>query len=487
MPAASLTLTKADWQAIEREACRRSLAEFVRCAWHVVEPGQPYVHGWHIDAIAEHLEAISRGEITRLLINVPPGTMKSLMTAVFWPAWEMGPQGRPHTRIVAASHSETLAIRDNRRCRNLIKSDWYQELWGDAVQLVSDQNEKKKFETTATGFRQAIAFTGTTGVRGDRFVIDDPMSVDDASSDTKRDAINTTFAEAITTRLNNPDRSAIVVIMQRLHEKDVSGLILSRELGYEHLMLPMEFEPDRACRTSIGFTDPRTQDGELLFPERFSREVVERDKRVMGSYATAGQFQQRPAPREGGMFKRAWFEIVPAAPAGGRSVRVWDLALTQAKQGSDPDYTAGLRMKKVGGVYYVEHVIRDRLSPDGVERLIQNTASQDGREVAQRLPAEVATGGAWPQRIVKLLAGYDARIERELTKGKKDWRATPVSAQAEAGNVKLVKGAWNDAFLDEVCVFPAGAHDDQVDVLSGAFNALTKPDAPPLSGSSGWN
>jgi predicted phage terminase large subunit-like protein len=476
MPAA-LNLTRADWQVIEREACKRSLAEFVKCAWHVVEPGQPYVHGWHIDAIAEHLEAITHGDITRLLINVPPGTMKSLLTAVFWPAWEMGPRGMPHMRIVAASHSETLAIRDNRRCRNLITSEWYQSLWGETVQLSGDQNEKKKFETTATGFRQAIAFTGTTGVRGDRFVIDDPISVDDAASEMRREAANTTFTEAITTRLNNPDRSAIVVIMQRLHERDPSGLIIARELGYEHLMLPMEFEPDRACKTSIGFTDPRTYPGELLFPERFSAEVVARDKKVMGSYATAGQFQQRPAPREGGMFKPAWFEIVDAAPAGGKACRAWDLAATVDTGKNDPDWTAGVRMRLVDGIYYIEHAVRERASPDGVERLIRNTAAQDGVPVEVRIPQDPAAGGkAWALNIIRQLAGFNARSERPV--GTKEARATPLSAQAEAGNVKIVKGAWNQAFLDEIGMFPNAAHDDQVDAVSDAFNALTRRQTP---------
>ena len=156
MPSAAVKLTEADWLNIEREACKRSLAEFVRCGWSSIEAAE-YEHGWHIDAICEHLEAISRGDIKRLLITVPPGTMKSLLTAVFWPAWELGPLGRPHTRILAASHAQELATRDNRKCRLLIQSEWYQRLWGDQVKIVSDQNQKQKFETLQGGFRQATA------------------------------------------------------------------------------------------------------------------------------------------------------------------------------------------------------------------------------------------------------------------------------------------------------------------------------------------
>lgn len=482
MPAA-LKLTPADWLAIEREACKRSLATFVQQAWHVIEPGQPYVHGWHIDAVAEHLEAVTDGQITRLYIAVPPGTMKSLLASVFWPAWQWGPKGQAHKRIIATSHAEGLAIRDNLRCRRLIESDWYRSLWPE-VRLTGDQNEKKKFENTATGFRQAMPFGSLTGSRGDSIVIDDPLSVDDAASEAKRETVNTTFLEAVPTRLNNPDKSAIVCIMQRLHERDVIGVIEARGLGYEALVLPMEFEPDRRCKTSIGFTDPRTNDGELLFPERFPPAVIERDKKVMGSYAWAGQMQQRPAPREGGMFKRAWFEIVDAAPASRRKVRRWDLAGTEKKGTGDPDWTVGLMLSEQAGIYYVEAVTRIREAAAGVERTIKATALQDGKSVPIVLPEDPGSAGkSYASYLVRLLAGWNARAERET--GSKEVRATPVSAQAEAGNIKLVRGSWNEAFLDEVSMFPNAAHDDQVDALSGAFAALVGRASSPLFGTYG--
>ena len=463
------SLTKADILAAEREYCERGLSNFIRRAWRVLEPGQPYVHGWHIDAIAEHLEAVTAGQITRLAIAVPPGTMKSLAAAVFWPTWEWGPKGRAATRTVAASHSEALAIRDNLRARRLIQSEWYQALW--PTPLVGDQNAKTKFENTATGFRQATPFGSLTGSRGDRVILDDVMSVDDAGSEAKREAIITTFFEAVPTRLNNPDRSAIVVIMQRLHQRDVIGAIEARGMGYEMLVLPMEFEAARRCETSIGFTDPRTMEGELLFPQRFPPETIERDRAAMGSYAWAGQMQQRPAPRDGGMFRRAWFDVVGAAPAGGRTVRRWDLAATAQRGSNDPDWTVGLRMKEVGGVYYVEGVERMRGSAAEVERAIVATAQQDGRDVMVRLPQDPGQAGkAQAAYLVGKLAGFDARAIPES--GSKATRAAPVSAQAEAGNIKLVAGPWVEAFLDEVAMFPNGAHDDQVDALSGAFDAL---------------
>ncbi len=305
---------------LDKAEAAESLVAFIRMAWAIVEPGQPYTHGWHIDAICDHLEAITDGHelddgtpYNRLLVNVPPGTMKSLITNVFWPAWEWGPCNLPHLRYVCAAHKvENLSARDSRRMRQLITSEWYQARWGDNVKLAKDQNEKLNFVNSAGGFRIATAITSLTGIRGDRLLLDDPHSVDSAASDTQRQTEVTTFLEAIPTRLNDPIRSSIVVIMQRLHEEDVSGIILDKQLGYDHLMLPMEFDPARAFPTKLGFVDPRSEAGELLFPERFPAEVVARDKKVLGPYATAGQFQQEPTPRGGGVIKREWWRLYEA-------------------------------------------------------------------------------------------------------------------------------------------------------------------------------
>ena len=175
-----------------------------------VEPGAEYVHGWHVDFLCAHLEAISDGVVlddgrfyNRLLANVPPGTMKSLLVNVFWPSWEW--TLAPSTRYICTAHSQSLAIRDSIKMRRLITSPWYQERWGKFVTLTSDQAAKTKFENTTTGFREAVAFESMTGVRGDRVTIDDPHSVDSAKSDLQRETTVTTFLEAVPTRLTNPD------------------------------------------------------------------------------------------------------------------------------------------------------------------------------------------------------------------------------------------------------------------------------------------
>ena len=460
-----------DLIALEREACRRSLATFAKRAWHVLEPATPLKWGWALDAICTHLEAVTRGEIARLLMNVPPGTMKSLLTGVIWPAWEWGPQGMPTKRFLATAHKQDLAIRDNVKCRRLIQSEWFQARW--QVGLVHDQNMKTKFETVQTGFREAMAFTSMTGARGDRVILDDPLSADDANSEAALMAAELSFLEALPTRINN-DQSAIVVIMQRLHERDTSGLILSKGLPYTHLCLPMRFETERRCKTSIGFIDPRERDGELLFPDRFPEAQVAELERTLGSYATAGQLQQRPVPRGGGLFKKSWFNTVKALPVGCRFVRGWDLAATEDAEAAA---TAGVLIAQApDGRFIIADAVREQLGPMGVERLMKATAEQDRAKfgaVRGSYPQDPGQAGkAQAQHIMRhVLSGFDYHFSPET--GDKESRALPLAAQAEAGNVFLLEGEWNDAFLNEIAVFPMGKWKDQVDAASRAFTELT--------------
>src|ERR1700716_2498019 len=496
---------KSEQAEATRDRCT-SLVGFVREAWHVLEPNSVYWHGWHIDAICAHLEAITAGDLNRLLINVPPGMMKSLLVSVFWPAWEWGPQGLASLRYLASSYSENYVKRDSRRMRDLVASDWYQELWGDQVRLV--RAGELSFANEATGFREGVPFpslTGGRGVRafitvphppkpaepeaergrpfpsltggrGDRVIIDDPHSTETAESEAERARTARIFRESVPTRLNNPATSAIVIIMQRLHANDVSGLALSLKLGYDHLCLPMEFETSRRCRTSIGFEDPRLEEGELLFPERFPADVVQRDKVPLGQYGVAGQFQQRPAPRDGGLFKRAWFgEPVLAAPPGTRWVRHWDLAASKKRgSGIGQAATAGVKLGQApDGAFYVGHVLRLQDEGHQVRKAIRSTAAADGVQVEVSLPQDPGQAGkVQASDLVAMLAGYVVHAEPET--GDKVTRAEPIAAQAAAGNVRLVKGDWNEAFLDELGNFPSGSHKDQVDALSGAFGRLLK-------------
>ena len=466
---------KEDREQVLKE--NETLAGFVKNAWHVLEPTQPYVHGWHIDAMCAALTSVTDGWIKRLLINVPPGTMKSLLVSVLWPAWEWGPRAMPHLRYLATSYEQELVLRDNLRMRRLIESEWYQSLYGDKVRLAADQRAKGKFQNTATGEREGRAFSSMTGGRGDRVIIDDPHSVKTAESDAVREDVTTTFREAIPTRLNNPDSSAIVIVMQRLHQEDVSGVALKMEQGYVHLRLPMLYEAENPCTIRLGpgmtFTDPRKVDGELLFEQRFPKVVVQALARVMGPYATAGQMQQRPSPREGGLFKVDNIEIVGALPPLVKIVRGWDFASTKKKQGSgDPDWTVGLKMGKgTDGTYYILDVARFRETPGVVKQKVQAISSQDGTGTYIRLPQDPGQAGkAQAESYVSALAGY--MVKALPVTGDKELRATPFASQVDIGNVKMLRGPWNDVLLAEMRSFPAGTHDDQCDAGADAFNEI---------------
>jgi hypothetical protein len=251
------------------------------------------------------LQAVTEGSIRNLIINVPPGHAKSLLTAVFWPAWSW--IEHPAMRWLFSSYSATLSVRDSVKCRRLIESECYQRSWGDRFQLTSDVNTKQRFENDRTGVRIATSVGGAgTGERADLVIVDDPHSVDQAASDTERRAAIEWWNGTMSTRLNDFTTGHKVVIQQRLHEADLTGDLLARG-GYELLMLPAEFEPERRCSTSIGWTDPRKEYGELLWPARVSRVDLERLKIDLGSYRYAGQYQQRPSPTEGGIFKRSWW------------------------------------------------------------------------------------------------------------------------------------------------------------------------------------
>lgn len=457
-----MLLSKADERAIEIEACRRSLAEFAKEAWHVLEPATPLRWGWALDAICEHLEAVSRGEIKRLLMNVPPGSMKSLLTGVIWPAWEWGPLGRPQTRYLATAHKQDLAVRDNMKCRRLIQSDWFQERW--PLSLTSDQNAKTKFENSATGFREAMAFTSMTGSRGDRVILDDPHSVDDANSPAKLAADMLTFREALPTRVNN-DQSAIVIIMQRLNEADVSAAAI--ELGYAHLCIPMRFEPGRS-KWAVGDGDPRTSEGELMFPERFSEDTVRELEATLGGYGVAGQLQQRPSPRGGGIIKGAWFGSYETPPAlEWRAI----YADTAQKTGQENDYSVfELWGRSTTGQAVLLDLHRGKW--EAPELLTEARAfwlkHQSGTAPLRAMKVEDKVSGTGLIQTLRREGIPIVPVQRNRDKISRAYDAAPF---IESGNVLLPMWAhWLAGFVAEAEAFPSGANDDQLDPMFDAIH-----------------
>lgn len=479
--------TRQNAEAI-RDRCQ-SFAGFVKEAWHVIEPGTPLRWNWHLQAMCDHLQAISEGRLTPwLIINVPPGSSKSTIVSVLWQAWEWGPRGQRHLRYVSTSFEEGNVTRDTRKCRDLIASPWYQELWPE---VVFSRKGETSFANTDTGFREGVTFAAITGKRGDRVVIDDPHSLRGAESEADRTRAVREFLEGGLNRSNDAVTSAMVIVMQRLHQSDLTGELLARKLGFIHLMIPMEFEPARRCTTPLlvdgldeqghpakrNWTDPRSYAGELMDPGRFPKEAVERQKKA-GEYSWNGQYQQRPAPREGGMFKVDNITRVAVAPAGGQVVGGYDIAGSKRK--TSP-YTVRVLMKRVGGDYYILHAKRERTNPTELNAFVKGTTAEDEAAypgMVHSLPQDPgATGKVVKWNWAELLAGLVFKITPET--GDKETRAEPFAAQVGAGRVFMVIGDWNGEYEEELRNFPAGTYKDQVDASSRAFSELVGDRGPP--------
>jgi len=473
---------------IDAELGKRSLLNFIPQYWHLLEPAREFVTGWPIEAMADHLTAVTDGHIKRLIMNVPPGTMKSLMTRVFWPTWEWS--NKPSTRFIGASYAHHLAVRDNRRSRIVVTSQQYRERYPH-VQLSLDQATKDNFANTETGWMFATSSQGlATGERGDRFIIDDPHNITDVESAPVREKTLQWFAEVVPSRLNDKN-SAIIVIMQRSHESDVTGYAMAKELGYEHLMIPMHYDPDRRCKTSIGWKDPRRRKGELMWPARFSADQVEELHKSLGPYASAAQLQQIPVPREGGLFTPDNLIKITRLPTREKIdwVRAWDLAASEGRGA----YTVGalIGRYRTSKRFVVMDVVRGRFSPGEVRDKILATAAYDGVKLPIVLPQDPGQAGkSQVASIIADLAGF--KVKAELQSGSKETRAEPLASQIEAGNVDLMKADWNDKFVEELRGFPRGNYKDQVDAASSGFNFLNKqkrvsiPNIEIFSGTNTW-
>lgn len=465
-----LNLTPTDDFLLRKELASRSLIEYARMAWPILEPGREMILGWPIEAIAEHLEAVTSGEIKRLLINVPPGSMKSLLTRVFWPTWEWGPKGLPSHRFIGASYAQHLAERDNRRARNVILSPWYQQYFG--IHLSQDQQARVNFANDSTGWMLATSVGGLgTGERGDRFIIDDPHNVVDAESDAKRAQVLLWFAETVPSRLNSLDDDAIIVIMQRVHQDDVSSVAV--DLGYEHLMIPMHYDPERRCSTSIGWSDPRSVKGELMWPERFSEDAVDQLAKTLGPYAAASQLEQTPIPREGGLISTDHIHRIDHLPDNIELVycRGWDLAASEGRGA----YTVGALVGfcEERGDWFITNVFRDRLGPFEVREKMLELAESDGEDIRIVFPQDPGQAGKSQARDISgRLSGLKVKIE--IPTGDKASRAEPFAAQVEAGNVYVLNRAWTDDLIEELKFFPNSKYKDQVDAVASAFNHLAQ-------------
>jgi predicted phage terminase large subunit-like protein len=298
---------------LDRLDCEESLYTFFRGAWHAIDPA-PWVDGWCMEAISQHLEAVCYGQIKRLLINISPRCSKSNLVSVAFPPWvwiqpEIGPISGPQVPFLHASYANQLSLRDSVKRRRLIESPWYQARWANRFQLTTDQNTKSRFTNDKRGECLITSVDGTnTGEGGMCIIIDDPNSVDDVESEASIQGTIDWWTGTMPTRLNNQETGAYIIIQQRTFENDLTGHILESEAGdWVHLMIPMRYEPERSYHTVIGWKDPREEPGELMWPERFGEGSVKRLETRLGPYRTAGQLQQRPEPAGGGIIKREWW------------------------------------------------------------------------------------------------------------------------------------------------------------------------------------
>ncbi|MEB3753813.1 phage terminase large subunit [Acinetobacter sp. MD2(2019)] len=408
-------------------------------------------------------------ETKRLIINIPPRYSKTEIAVVNFMAWCFGKV--PDCEFIHISYSAMLAANNAFQTRNMVVEPAYSKVFPD-MKLRDDSKAKDNWRTAAGGVCYATGTGGTiTGFGagklrnsfGGAIIIDDPHKADEATSKTIREGVIDWFQNTLESRTNSPD-TPIIVIMQRLHEGDLSGWLLGdREDGepieggngevWEHL-----------CLSAI------QPDGTALWPAKHSIERLKVMEQA-APYVFAGQYRQLPAPPAGGFFKPDMIEIVDALPSDYlKEVRAWDLAASE----NEGDYTAGPRMLRTkDNIFYITDMVRGQWGPDGVERTITQTAKMDGNDVSIRLPQDPGQAGkSQAKNFVTKLAGFD--VKAEPVSGDKITRAQPFAAQVNIGNVKMLRGTWNKALIEELRYFPNGLNDDQVDGCSDAFNDLNE-------------
>lgn len=491
--------------AAKRERCKRSLGDFVQQAWPVIEASTPLVWNWYLDVICDHVQAIVEGKrpddkdrklprtglqkswTQNAILNVPPGAMKTLITQVFMPAWKW--LQKPGWRVLCFSGTPEVLRTASLKCRDVITSNWYTHLFAPAWTISADQNEKLNYKNTKGGVRTALSVgSAVTGVRADCLVIDDPQDAQGVLSKIERQNVNDWWDLAANNRVNDEVRSTRLVIMQRLHVDDFTGHLLEveklREDGgtWEQVVIPTEFEPGEVStkKTWLGWTDPRKSAGELLDEDRWPAVKLAEYKKNAARYA--GQYQQRPAPLEGNLFKkehwRFWKEdgmpdtqprpkgctaasAIVLPTAFHEIAESWDLTF---KGKVSNDWVVGVKIGRVGARKFILNFRRLHTGFGGAKAAILDMRSHEPW-CSKTWVEDKANGPAVIEELQSVLSGLIA-INPE---GGKESRANVMQPQVEAGEWFLPDGApFLDQFIEEFSVFPNGRHDDCVDACSQA-------------------
>lgn len=453
-----------------------NLQAFVEGAWHILEPVVTLKWNWHLDLICEYLTQIRDGrfktehspECEGIIFNVPPRTMKSLLITVLFPVWVWAKF--PARRFMFVSYAEKLSTQHSVFRRNVIESAWYQERWGKVFKLAKDQNQKDHYENSARGQMFSTAMKATaTGLGGDILVFDDPMNADQALSETERTAVNVRFDSTFRSRLNDPATGVKIIVMQRLHELDLTGHLLRQARDrWVHLKLPATFEEERSFPRSGGGEEYKRKAGELLWPERLSASQLAVLKAGMGSWAFSGQYQQNPSPLEGGIIKRNWIRYYRELPEKFEfQVQSWDCTFKGAE---DSDFVAGQVWGKAGAKFYMlPYRLHERLDFGPTRRAIKACHAAYPKAHAV-LIEDKANGPAIISELRQEIAG----IVPVNPEGGKLARAQCIAPLWEAGSVELpdpqrYEVPWLEEYITNVCTFPKAAHDDDMDATSQAL------------------
>ncbi|KOQ69974.1 phage terminase large subunit [Stenotrophomonas maltophilia] len=429
--------------------------------------GFPWMRARHHAELCAALDRVYRGECKRLVINLPPRYSKTELAVVNWIAWCLGKV--PESEFIHISYAADLALNNSANTRELVQHEVYGEIFPE-VQLRKDSSAKGDWRTTKGGVVYATGAGGTvTGFGagkarpgfGGAIIIDDPHKPDEAGSDKVRGGVLDWFNNTLQSRVNSPE-TPIIVIMQRLHERDLAGWLLGRKPGEPARPGGNGEVWEHVCFRAL------SDEGDALWPEKHTAADLDRMREAM-PYVFSGQYQQEPSPGEGGIIKTGKIETVDALPAGLHFVRGWDLAGTEAKM-KRGDYTAGVKLgRSSDGVIYIADVLRERMGPDEVETAIGNTGKAD--MCLQSIPQDPGQAGkAQVMHLSRKLYGVPSSFS--LESGDKVTRNAGFAAQVNAGNVKMLRAPWNDPLMNEYKMFPNGQFDDQVDASSRAFNAL---------------
>lgn len=465
-------LTELEKQAV-LQLQRTNLVEYVRRVYSIIDPINPYKHNWHIDLICEYLNACQKGEIKRLIINIPPRFMKSITCSVAFPSWLLGQN--PKERIICVSYAHSLAVRMSRDTEAVMNSDWYNCLFPETRLVTTNE---KLLETSERGRRMSTSTGGVlTGLGGNYVIVDDPLSVQMAQSMREREKANEWF-DSLSTRLDDKQKGVIMVIMQRLHMNDVSGYLLDKG-GWEHLKIPLIAE--KPTTYHMGSVTKTVEEGEILHPTMFGQEEIDKEKMQLKAYAFSGQYQQNPAPTGGGEFVKEWLNFYEGKldPSAYNCYILVDPANAK-KQTSDYTAMIVIGLGADENIYILD-MVRDRLNlreredmlfslhnkykPKGViyEKyglMVDVDAMKQAMNARNYRFVITEVGGAISKedRIRRLIPDfYDGRI----------WLPERlIKANYEAKAVDLVEEFVHQEYL----TFPVSVHEDLLDCLSRYYD-----------------